>query len=141
MRVRVLLGSVLLSGFWHESMSKLIHLVDDDAAVRGLLRETLELLTYTVWDADGGEAALKLLARRRPDLLLADFAMPQMNGAQLAKAARAIWPGLPILFASGHADTAAIEAAVGPDAPILRKPFEMDVLARAISEAMAGPAT
>jgi CheY-like chemotaxis protein len=108
-------------------------IVDDDTQVRDLLHDTLELLGYRVLDADGGPAALRLLQAGKPDLLVLDFAMPQMNGAQVADLARQLWPDLPIVFASGHADTAAIKAAVGEDAPILRKPFEMDALARTLS--------
>jgi CheY-like chemotaxis protein len=63
--------------------------------------------------------------------------MPQMNGAQVADQARRLWPDLPIVFASGHADTAAIQAAVGEDARILRKPFEMDELARTLGSVIA----
>jgi signal transduction histidine kinase len=104
--------------------------VDDDDQVRALLVETLTMLGYRVTPADGGQAALTALKARRPDLMLVDFAMPQMNGAQVADQARRVWPDLPIVFASGHADTAAIQAAVGADARILRKPFDMDELAR-----------
>jgi CheY-like chemotaxis protein len=102
------------------------------------------MLGYRVTPADGGAAALEALKSRRPDLMLVDFAMPQMNGAQVADQARRVWPDLPIVFASGHADTAAIQAAVGADARILRKPFDMEELARmlgaVIGRASAGAA-
>jgi signal transduction histidine kinase len=118
--------------------------VDDDDQVRALLVETLTMLGYRVTPADGGAAALEALKSRRPDLMLVDFAMPQMNGAQVADQARRVWPDLPIVFASGHADTAAIQAAVGADARILRKPFDMEELARmlgaVIGRASAGAA-
>lgn len=106
--------------------------VDDDDQVRALLVETLTMLGYRVTSADGGQAALEALKGHRPDLMLVDFAMPQMNGAQVADQARRLWPDLPIVFASGHADTDAIQAAVGADAHILRKPFDMDELARMV---------
>ncbi|HEX3700548.1 MAG TPA: response regulator [Phenylobacterium sp.] len=110
-----------------------VMVVDDDAQVRGLLAETLKLLGYEVLEADGGAAALRVLQSTRPQAMLLDFAMPQMNGAQVADRARKLWPGLPIVFASGHADTAAIKAAVGEDARILRKPFDMNELARTLN--------
>jgi len=110
-----------------------ILVVDDDDQVRRLLRDALELLGYLVQDADSGAAALRLLAGGAPDAMLLDFAMPHMNGAQVADRARALWPDLPILFASGHADTEAIKAAVGADATILRKPFDLEALARTLS--------
>jgi CheY-like chemotaxis protein len=113
--------------------------VDDDAQVRGLLSETLKLLGYEVSEAESGAAALKLLKAARPDAMLIDFAMPQMNGAQVADRARKLWPGLPIVFASGHADTEAIRSAVGEEVRILRKPFDMNELARTLSGLFAPP--
>jgi CheY-like chemotaxis protein len=51
----------------------------------------------------------------------------------LARQARDRWPSLPIVFASGHADTEAVEQALGGQALILRKPFDMESLARALA--------
>jgi len=110
-----------------------ILVVDDDAPVRTLAAETLEMLGYRVLQADGGAAALALLEREVPDLMLFDYAMPGMNGAELAALVRARLPDAPIVFASGHADTAAVEAALGGQAMILRKPFDMETLARTIA--------
>ncbi|WP_374577313.1 response regulator [Phenylobacterium sp. J367] len=113
-----------------------VMVVDDDAEVRNLVRDTLELLGYRVIAADGGARALEMLAQDQPDLVLMDFAMPGMNGAEAAALARERWPGLPIVFASGYADSAAVEAALGGQAVILRKPFEMDDLARTVAEGL-----
>jgi signal transduction histidine kinase/CheY-like chemotaxis protein len=107
--------------------------VDDEAQVRALACETLAMLGYDVLDADSGEAALKILDTTRPDIMLLDYAMPGMSGAELARQARDRWPGLPIVFASGHADTEAVEQALGGQALILRKPFDMESLARALA--------
>ncbi|MEO8114437.1 MAG: response regulator, partial [Phenylobacterium sp.] len=107
--------------------------VDDDPGVRQLAQDTLEMLGYRVSTADGGPAALAMLEQVRPDLMLIDFAMPGMNGAEVAALARRRWPELPIVFASGYADTGAVEAALGGQGVILAKPFDMDALARAIA--------
>jgi CheY-like chemotaxis protein len=107
--------------------------VDDEAQVRALACETLAMLGYDVLDADSGEAALKILDTTRPDIMLLDYAMPGMSGAELARQARDRWPSLPIVFASGHADTEAVEQALGGQALILRKPFDMESLARALA--------
>jgi CheY-like chemotaxis protein len=66
-------------------------------------------------------------------VVVLDYAMPGMSGAEAAAQMRRLRPGLPIIFASGYADTAAVEAAVGADAVILRKPFNMEELARAVA--------
>jgi CheY-like chemotaxis protein len=68
-----------------------------------------------------------------------DYAMPGMNGAEVARAARARYPQLPIVFASGYADTAAIEEVPGPRNPMLRKPFAVEELQRVVSEALKTP--
>jgi signal transduction histidine kinase len=113
-----------------------ILVVDDDPDVRRLLVECLEALGYKVTEAEDGAAALAALDRVSPDLLLVDFAMPGMNGAEVATAARERHPGLPVLFASGYSDTAAIEAVAGPEAAVLRKPFRFDALRDAVAAAL-----
>jgi CheY-like chemotaxis protein len=71
----------------------------------------------------------------RPDVVVVDFAMPGLNGAEVAKKARERWPDLPVVLASGYADTAAIEQAIGKDAKLLRKPFRIDELLAAVADA------
>jgi PAS domain S-box-containing protein len=80
-------------------------LVDDDAGVREVAAFMLDELGYEVIEAGSGGAALDLLDREpQIDVLLADFAMPGMNGAELAREARAKRPGLPVVFVTGYAD-------------------------------------
>jgi signal transduction histidine kinase/ActR/RegA family two-component response regulator len=114
-------------------VGRTILMVDDDDPVRRLTRETLELLGYRVLEADSGAKALDMLETLRPDLMLFDYAMPGMNGAELARLARARLPDAPIVIASGHADTAQIEAALGGEAILLRKPFNMEALAQTVA--------
>jgi signal transduction histidine kinase/ActR/RegA family two-component response regulator len=110
-----------------------ILVVDDDPDVRSSTRQALDSLGYRVSEADGGQAAVDMVARWRPDLVVMDFAMPGMNGAEAAARIAQIHPGVPILFASGYADTAAVEAAVGAGTPFLRKPFHIADLAAAVA--------
>ena len=84
-----------------------------------------------------GEAALALQKSMLPQLMIIDFAMPGTNGAEVVKAARATQPTLPILFVSGYADSAALEAATG-SAPFLKKPFRPAELASAVRAAIEG---
>ena len=102
--------------------------VDDDEDVRRVLVAGLEAYGYRVCEAANGAAALRMLEQGMTvDVAVVDFAMPLMNGAALAQAARRLRPGLSIVFASGYADTAAFEAV--PGATILRKPFQVAELA------------
>ena len=113
-----------------------ILVVDDDEDIRRVLVESLDALGYDVVEAHDGPSGLKALDTHAPDLMMIDFAMPGMNGAEVAKAARERRPELPIVFASGYADTAAIEGVVGPEVPLLRKPFRMDQLQAVVGNAL-----
>ncbi|WP_235031560.1 hybrid sensor histidine kinase/response regulator [Geminicoccus flavidas] len=110
--------------------------VDDDPDVRCFLANSLATLGYLVVEAKDGHTALQALDEANPDLMLVDFAMPGMNGAQVASIARTRRPDLPIVFASGYADTAEIDA-VGMGTAVLRKPFRIEELEAAIVSALA----
>jgi PAS domain S-box-containing protein len=110
--------------------------VDDDADVRRFLHDSLEALGYKVRLAADGRAGLDALAAARPDVVLLDYAMPGMNGAEMFRAAQERQPGVPIIFASGYANTAAVEGVAGAKTPILKKPFRIDELQAAIGEAL-----
>jgi PAS domain S-box-containing protein len=114
-----------------------ILVVDDDPDIRRVLADSLDALGYRVIETSDGESGLAALETGAPDLMMVDFAMPGMNGAEVAKAVRARMPQIPIVFASGYADTAAIESVAGRDAIVLRKPFRIDELQAAIVDALS----
>ncbi|HEX2529695.1 MAG TPA: PAS domain S-box protein [Geminicoccus sp.] len=113
-----------------------IMIVDDDEDVRRILAETLTALGYRVDEAKDGADALDLLKSVGPDLLILDFAMPGMNGADVARAARSLRPDLPIVFATGYAETAAIDAVAGASQLMLRKPFGLHELEAVVMAAL-----
>lgn len=114
---------------------KTILLVDDDALIAMSSVDMLEDLGHRVFEANSGQQALELLAENLSvDLMITDFSMPGMNGAELAKAARALRPHLPILVASGYAD---LPAGVEIDLPRLGKPYTQQQLQHEISKLMA----
>ncbi|WP_443750736.1 response regulator [Asticcacaulis solisilvae] len=106
--------------------------IDDDALMRETLAEALQTLGHEVTVASEGEEGLNWLKREAPDVIILDFAMPGMNGAEVASAAAGICPGVPIVFSTGYSNTTAIEAAAGRDAIVLRKPFMIETLDRTI---------
>jgi signal transduction histidine kinase len=99
-----------------------ILVIDDDHEVRQVVIDTLLDAGHRVQSAADGASGLDLVRGQGFDLVLLDFAMPGMNGAEVARAIREMRPEQRILFVTGHSDTAAIESAAG-DAPVLRKPF------------------
>jgi signal transduction histidine kinase/ActR/RegA family two-component response regulator len=115
-----------------------ILVVDDDPDVRLMTVSMLEDLGHRVASADSGKDALHLLRGELPDLLLIDFVMPEMNGAELARAVRARGVDVPIIFATGFAESAAIETALGEAPVVLRKPFDQGSLSSLVAQACAG---
>jgi CheY-like chemotaxis protein len=100
-----------------------ILLVEDEPAVQDVAFEMLRECGYTVIVADDGKSALQILANDTEiDLLLTDVVMPELNGFQLAHRARALRPTLPIVYISGYADEARLQAEA-VHGPVLRKPF------------------
>ena len=110
-----------------------ILVIDDDNDVRAFLADSLKELGYAVVEAASGEEGIGKVTAATPDLLLLDFAMPGMHGADVARALRKTHPGLPIVFVTGYAETDEIERALGTDGPVLRKPFSMDQLAAVVA--------
>ena len=108
--------------------------VDDDALVLTNTAAMLEDAGHSVLQAVSGKIALQLLSEYRVDVLVTDFAMPEMNGAQLAEAARAGWPELPVLLVSGYAE---LPEGTADDLPRLAKPFRQDQLLPAVEQAVA----
>lgn len=106
-----------------------ILIVDDDAAVREMMRTVLEEYGYRVWTASGGTAACSVFRAHGPELrlLVTDISMPEVSGPELASALLLQRPELSVLFVSGTA---------GHDArlrgmPLLPKPFTAgELLAR-----------
>ena len=99
-----------------------ILLVDDDPGVRDVTACMLRDLGYSVLEAGSGPAALEMLKSEPTiELALVDYAMPEMNGAEVAKHARVLRPLLPIVFITGYADASAL-AGIGEER-IIRKPF------------------
>jgi signal transduction histidine kinase/ActR/RegA family two-component response regulator len=115
-------------------------LIDDDNAVREVTRAILHDHGYRVLEGGSGGAALDLIEREpQIDLLIADFAMPGMNGAELARLAQAKRPTLPVLFVTGFADRTALAGV--SEARIVSKPFVDDELAHKVRLALAESAS
>jgi CheY-like chemotaxis protein len=110
--------------------------IDDDPDVRAFIVATLEDQGYRVSQASDGHEGLQEMAREKPDLVIIDFIMPGLSGAEVANRILAKQPRQPILFVSGYSETEAVKR-VAPNAPLLAKPFRADALDKAVRGALA----
>jgi len=125
----------------HTSGGETLLVVDDEPSVRALMIETLTDQGYTVLEADTGPGALTILqSRQHIDLLVSDVGLPGgMNGRQLADAARALRPGLKVLFVTGYAENAALgKGRLEPGMHVLTKPFSIPVLSERVKGLLEG---
>ena len=108
------------------SDASIILVVEDDAIVRMLIVDVLEELEFKVLEADGSEQALEFLndEDQHIDLMMTDVGLPIMDGRELATQARMLRADLPILFASGYAES--IEVPEGMQ--VIGKPFSIEQL-------------
>tara|TARA_R110002020_G_scaffold3766_8_gene16568 strand:+ start:1946 stop:2335 length:390 start_codon:yes stop_codon:yes gene_type:complete len=104
-----------------------ILVVDDDALINMNAVDMLEQLGHTALEAYSGKEALAILSSgQQVDLLITDYAMPGMNGVELATQARQLRPNLAILLATGYSE---LPSGMQLDLPLLSKPYQQVDLA------------
>jgi PAS domain S-box-containing protein len=113
-----------------------ILLVDDHAGVRATTAAMIEDLGHGVVQAGEGEELLTILGTNPDgyDLLITDYAMPLVSGADLIRRAREINPGLPAIIITGYAELESIGRRP-EDVQVIAKPFTSTQLATAIGTA------
>ena len=113
--------------------------VEDEDAVRLIVRRVLRDQGYAILEARDGNEALRVCAQKGDtiDLVLSDVIMPGMGGRELSRALAVSRPGLPILFMSGYNDDGDLTGS-GTDnaASVLAKPFTAETLATQVREAL-----
>jgi signal transduction histidine kinase/ActR/RegA family two-component response regulator len=112
-----------------------ILVVEDDADVRRVIVECLGLIGYSVTEAANGTEGLRQLEEVHPHLMVVDYAMPDMTGAEVISKARESGWEIPVILATGYADMAAVERLAGKPM-ILRKPFDINTLGEAVAQAL-----
>jgi CheY-like chemotaxis protein len=114
-----------------------ILVVDDEDDVREVAVAHLDALGYRTLAASNGAAALEMIAADKGiDLVLADYAMPGMTGADLARVARATRPDLPIIVVTGYADMAKLDEQLN-GVLVIKKPYRQSELVSRIEATLA----
>ena len=130
------------SGFEAQQGTETLLLVEDEDAVRALVRNVLREKGYRVLEASRGEEALELAEQYGGpiDLLVTDVVMPQMNGRELARRLANLLPQIKVLYISGYADNAVwYQGGLDSGGAFLQKPFSPEALARKVREVLGGP--
>lgn len=116
--------------------ARTILVVEDDRDVRELALAVLDASGYRVLEAGSGDEAYRLLVSHPDisiDLLFTDVVMPgQLDGIDLANAARSLRPGLRILYATGFANLVRQNRDRELQGPVLHKPYRPGELRSAI---------
>ena len=110
-----------------------ILLVEDEPLIREVMAELLTLAGFEVIATTTGDEAAVLLANNGFTVLLTDVTMPGiMDGIGLAQHARALHPGLPVVFVSGRPDTRQRARDFPPPVAFFPKPYDLDTLVGAV---------
>ena len=115
----------------------MILVVDDDNDVRAMIKRALQELGYPVSEAPDGPSALASFEERKPSLVILDYVMPGMDGAEVARRITALDPDVPIVFSTGHGALRALRTAAGEHVSILEKPFALSELSALIEEKLS----
>ena len=121
-----------------ETGSETILLVEDEDVVRALTQRVLERCGYTVLSCANGADAVDLAgAHAEPiHLLLTDVVMPGLRGHEVAEQVVESRPDIKVLYMSGYADQALLDAAAIAGSALIEKPFAVEALARRVREAL-----
>ncbi len=112
-------------------------LVEDDDDNRELMAEVLAAAGYEVLPAASGQDGLKTLSEHSIDVVVTDVGMPGMGGIEMARAAKAIAPTVPVVIVTGWAEREDISNARGREVDaVLIKPVDPDALTAAVAEAI-----
>jgi PAS domain S-box-containing protein len=124
---------------WPQANGELVLVVDDEAAVREVVRRALEAFGYRVINCPTGAEAIVRFRASQNDvrLVVTDIMMPEMDGPALALALRAIAPSMPILGMTGVCDSATMQhLQTLAFTTLIAKPFTVGELLTAVNEAI-----
>jgi PAS domain S-box-containing protein len=117
----------------------IILVVEDRAALRELIRDTLEPCGYTVLEAGDGEAGWEIFARQSEsiDLVITDLTMPRLSGSELSTRIKQLRPDTKLLYMSGYAADCLTPGPPENRGMLLQKPFTPQALLGKVQEILA----
>lgn len=117
-----------------------ILIVDDDAVLLESIADLLLLSDFEVLTASNGAEALQILQNQRPDCIISDVMMPELDGYGLLEAIRnhEKWSTIPVIMITAYDKPYAKSGGqtLAPDA-VLSKPFDVDQLITVIRESLS----
>ena len=117
--------------------SDVVHVIDDDEAVRQSLKFLLELASIGVETHASATEFLRLLPEMEPACVITDVRMPNISGIDLLRRLRELKRGIPVIVITGHGDVAlAVEAMKIGAADFLEKPFDDEALLASVRSAI-----
>lgn len=120
------------------STEAVVHVIDDDSAVRNSLRFLLKAAGYEAATYASGPELLSQAGDLRPGCIVTDVRMPEMNGLELVRQLKALGVPHPVIVMTGHADVPlAVEAMRAGVVDFIEKPFDDEVLLASIRSALA----
>ncbi len=117
---------------------ELVLLVEDDEASLIIMKNMLELLGYRVIACRNGMEALQTSKVKKPDLVVTDIVMPEMDGITLANNLREIYKNMPIILISGYSMDKQANGFSLKGFYLLQKPISLKELAIKVKEALSG---
>lgn len=119
--------------------ARVIVVLDDDAAIRKVMRRILERHDFRVVEAEDAQGALEVVESLADPvaLLICDLVLPGLDGREAANAVLARFPDIPVLFTSGYSSFSSGRKDVeGAGHPFLPKPFDIPTFLRTVSDAL-----
>jgi CheY-like chemotaxis protein len=114
-----------------------ILLVEDEAFLRELVMEGLQDAGFSVLEASDGTSGVQALkSDQRIDVLLSDIKLPDIDGYQVAEAARTLRPGVKVILMTGYAPTPLPPALQSVVYRVLQKPFSLETLPGMVTAAL-----
>lgn len=113
------------------------YVLEDDPDIAALEADILRDLGFSVVVCNRIVELGDLMALALPHLLVVDVMLPDGDGGDVTELLRNAWPGIPVVFVSAASNQRLAELA--PTGPVVHKPFDIEVFARAVLDAVSAP--